>query len=48
MHVCSATVGSILISLILDEFEKVTLSKIPDGRYTVNTRHHRTMVLQFG
>jgi hypothetical protein len=47
MHVRSTTVGSILISLISDEFKKLNLIKIPDKHYILNTKHNHTTVLYF-
>jgi len=38
MNVYSITVGSTLISLILDEFKKLNLIKIPDQNYIKNVK----------
>jgi len=45
MHVCSTTVGSIFISLMLDGFKKLNLMTIPDKHYIFNTKHNHTTVL---
>jgi hypothetical protein len=34
--------------MILDEFKKLNLIKIPDKHYTISTKHNQTMILQFG
>jgi len=41
MHVCSTTVSSTLISLILDEFKKLNLIKIPDKHYIKKVKWSR-------
>jgi len=41
MYVCSTTVGSTLILLILDEFEKLNLIKIPDKHYIKKVKWSR-------